>query len=204
MASQEAIKELGTNGGGFFNANSAHPFENPTRLTNLLEIFALLVIGFAFPITYGEMVGSKRQGRAVLAVMGVLWLTAVADGRAVRAERQPRADPAGRRPVDLASDQAGGNMESKEVRFGPASSGVFAASTTGTSTGAVNCGHDSFTPLGGMIPLVNMKLGEVSPGRHRRRPRRPADQRHPGGVHRRPDGRAEHRSTSARRSRPPR
>jgi K+-transporting ATPase ATPase A chain len=163
VASQEAIKDLGTNGGGFYNANSSHPFENPTRLTNLLEIFALLVIGFAFPVTYGEMVGSKRQGRTVLAVMGVLWLTASLLAGLFEQNGNPELT---RRGVDqsLAVDQAGGNMESKEVRFGSFSSGLFAASTTGTSTGSVNAGHDSFTPLGGMIPLANMKLGEVSPG----------------------------------------
>jgi len=163
VASQEAIKDLGTNGGGFYNANSSHPFESPTRLTNMLEIFALLVIGFAFPITFGEMVGSKRQGRTVLAVMGILWLTASLMAGLFEQSGNPELT---RRGVDqsLASDQGGGNMESKEVRFGPFSSGLFAASTTGTSTGSVNSGHDSFTPLGGMIPLVNMKLGEVSPG----------------------------------------
>jgi K+-transporting ATPase ATPase A chain len=163
VASQEAIKDLGTNGGGFFNANSAHPFESPTRLTNMLEIFALLVIGFAFPITYGEMVGSKRQGRVVLAVMGVLWLST--SMMAGLFEQNGNIELT-RRGVDqsIAADQGGGNLESKEVRFGAASSGIFASSTTGTSTGSVNSGHDSFTPLGGMIPLVNMKLGEVSPG----------------------------------------
>jgi K+-transporting ATPase ATPase A chain len=163
VASQEAIKDLGTNGGGFFNANSAHPFESPNPLTNALEIFALLVIGFAFPITYGEMVGSKRQGRVVLAVMGILWLTtSLMAGMFEQAGNVELS----RRGVDqsISSDQSGGNMESKEVRFGPASSGIFASSTTGTSTGSVDSGHDSFTPLGGMIPLVNMKLGEVSPG----------------------------------------
>jgi potassium-transporting ATPase potassium-binding subunit len=163
VASQEAIKELGTNGGGFFNANSAHPFENPTRLTNVLEIFALLVIGFAFPVAYGEMVGSKRQGRVVLAVMGVLWLsTSLMAGMFEQSGNVELT----RRSVDqsLSADQAGGNLEGKETRFGPASSGIFASSTTGTSTGAVDSSHDSFTPLGGMIPLVNMKLGEVSPG----------------------------------------
>jgi K+-transporting ATPase ATPase A chain len=163
VASQEAIKDLGTNGGGFYNANSSHPFENPTRLTNLLEIFALLVIGFAFPITYGEMVGSKRQGRTVLAVMGVLWLTASLMAGLFEQNGNPELTSRGA-DQSLAVDQAGGNMESKEVRFGPFSSGLFAASTTGTSTGSVNSGHDSFTPLGGMVPLVNMKLGEVSPG----------------------------------------
>jgi K+-transporting ATPase ATPase A chain len=163
VASQEAIKDLGTNGGGFFNANSAHPFENPTPLSNILTIFALLVIGFAFPITYGDMVGSKRQGRVILAVMAVLWLsTSLMAGLF---EQNGNAELA-RRGVDqsLAADQSGGNMEGKEIRFGPASSGIFASSTTGTSTGSVDSAHDSFTPLGGMIPLVNMKLGEVSPG----------------------------------------
>jgi K+-transporting ATPase ATPase A chain len=163
VASQEAIKDLGTNGGGFFNANSAHPFESPTRLTNLLEIYALLLIGFAFPITYGVMVGSKRQGRTVLAVMVVLWLTAALLAGFFEQNGNPELTSRG---VDqsIAADQGGGNMESKEVRFGSTSSGLFASSTTGTSTGSVNSGHDSFTPLGGMIPLVNMKLGEVSPG----------------------------------------
>jgi K+-transporting ATPase ATPase A chain len=163
VASQEAIKDLGTNGGGFFNANSAHPFESPTPLTNILEIFALLVIGFAFPITYGVMVGSKRQGYVILAVMGVLWLsTSLMAGMF----EQNGNSELSRRGVDqsLAADQSGGNMEGKEIRFGPASSGIFASSTTGTSTGSINSQHDSFTPLGGMIPLVNMKLGEVSPG----------------------------------------
>jgi potassium-transporting ATPase potassium-binding subunit len=163
VASQEAIKELGTNGGGFFNANSAHPFENPTRLTNVLEIFALLLIAFAFPIAYGQMVGSTRQGRVVLAVMMSLWLAT--SFMAGFFEQNGNIELA-RRGVDqaISADQGGGNLESKEVRFGSASSGIFAGSTTGTSTGAVDSGHDSFTPLGGMIPLVNMKLGEVSPG----------------------------------------
>ena len=163
VASQEAIKELGTDGGGFFNANSAHPFENPTRLTNVLEIFALLLIAFAFPIAYGQMVGSTRQGRVVLAVMMSLWLAT--SFMAGFFEQNGNIELA-RRGVDqaISADQGGGNLESKEVRFGSASSGIFAGSTTGTSTGAVDSGHDSFTPLGGMIPLVNMKLGEVSPG----------------------------------------
>ena len=163
VASQEAVKELGTDGGGFFNANSAHPFENPTRLTNVLEIFALLLIAFAFPIAYGQMVGSTRQGRVVLAVMMSLWLAT--SFMAGFFEQNGNIELA-RRGVDqaISADQGGGNLESKEVRFGSASSGIFAGSTTGTSTGAVDSGHDSFTPLGGMIPLVNMKLGEVSPG----------------------------------------
>jgi potassium-transporting ATPase potassium-binding subunit len=163
FASQEAIKELGTNGGGPLNANSAHPYENPTPFTNLLEIFCLLVIGFAFPITYGEMVGSKRQGRVVLAVMLSFWLVAALLAGLFESNGNPLLN---RRGVDqsLSVDQAGGNMEGKEVRFGPTVSGVFAASTTGTSTGSVDAAHDSLTPLGGLVTLANMKLGEVSPG----------------------------------------
>jgi K+-transporting ATPase ATPase A chain len=132
-------------------------------LTNVLEIFALLLIGFAFPIAYGQMVGSKRQGRVVLAVMMSLWL---ATSFMAGFFEQNGNVALTRQGVDqsISADQGGGNLESKEVRFGAASSGIFASSTTGTSTGAVNSGHDSFTPLGGMIPLVNMKLGEVSPG----------------------------------------
>ncbi|MDQ1423080.1 MAG: potassium-transporting ATPase potassium-binding subunit [Acidimicrobiaceae bacterium] len=163
FGSQEAIKELGTNGGGPLNANSAHPFENPTRFTNLLEIYALLVIGFAFPITYGVMVGSKRQGRVVLAVMASLWLTVALMAGFFEQAGNPNLTRLGA-DQSLSSTQAGGNTEGKEIRYGPAASGVFAASTTGTSTGSVDAMHDSFTPLGGAIPLVNMKLGEVSPG----------------------------------------
>jgi potassium-transporting ATPase potassium-binding subunit len=163
FGSQEAIKELGTNGGGPLNANSAHPFENPTRFTNLLEIYALLVIGFAFPITYGAMVGNKRQGRVLLAVMATLWLTGAFMAGFFEQAGNPNLTRLGA-DQSLSSTQAGGNAEGKEIRFGPAVSGVFAASTTGTSTGAIDAAHDSFTPLGGAIPLVNMKLGEVSPG----------------------------------------
>jgi potassium-transporting ATPase potassium-binding subunit len=128
-----------------------------------LEVYALLVIGFAFPVTYGVMVGSRRQGRTVLAVMAVLWLTGAVLAGFFEQGGNPELT---RRGVDqsLGADQAGGNAEGKEVRFGPAASGVFAASTTGTSTGAVDAAHDSFTPLGGMVTLVNMQLGEVSPG----------------------------------------
>jgi K+-transporting ATPase ATPase A chain len=163
FASQEAIKELGTNGGGTLNANSAHPLSNPTRFTNILEIFALLVIGFSFPITYGVMVGNKRQGRVVLAVMFSLWLTAAFMAGFFEQNGNVQLT---RQGVDqsISASQGGGNLEGKEVRNGSAASGVFASSTTGTSTGAVDSAHDSFTPLGGMIPLVNIKLGEVSPG----------------------------------------
>ena len=149
VASQEAIKELGTNGGGFFNANSAHPFENPNAWTNLLEIFLLLVIPFSLPCTYGRMVGDRRQGAVATAMMA---------GLLVRA----RAWPPG--PSSRASGSALGSMEGKEDRFGVAWSAIFASATTGTSTGAVNSMHDSFTALGGAVPLANMLLGEVSPG----------------------------------------
>ncbi|WP_149203148.1 potassium-transporting ATPase subunit KdpA [Actinotalea subterranea] len=153
VASQEAIKELGTNGGGFFNANSAHPFENPTPLSNVVEIFLLLVIPFSLPRTFGRMVGDLRQGRAVAAAMAVLWVSAV--GLLTWAElAAPGAVPTA----------AGAAMEGKEVRFGEAASALFAASTTGTSTGAVNAMHDSLTAPGGGVALVNMLLGEVAPG----------------------------------------
>jgi potassium-transporting ATPase potassium-binding subunit len=163
VASQEAIKELGTNGGGFFNANSAHPYENPDPVTNLLQMLALLAIPAALTATYGRMVGSRRQGWALFAVMFVLW--AVAVGVAVGAEQQGNS-VVGRAGVDQAATaaQAGGNMEGKEVRFGIGASGTYAASTTGTSTGAVDSFHDSYTPIGGLVPTWNIVLGEVSPG----------------------------------------
>ncbi|KQY23513.1 potassium-transporting ATPase subunit A [Cellulomonas sp. Root485] len=153
VASQEAIKELGTNGGGFFNANSAHPFENPTPWTNALEVVLLLLIPFSLPRTFGRMVGDRRQGWAILAAMATLWVAAV--GLLTWAEL---AGPG------LVPAAAGGAMEGKEVRFGEAASALFAASTTMTSTGAVNSMHDSLTAQGGGVALVGMLLGEVSPG----------------------------------------
>jgi len=153
VASQEAIKELGTNGGGFFNANSAHPFENPTPWTNALEVVLLLLIPFSLPRMFGRMVGDRRQGWAILAAMSTLWVAAV--GLLTWAEM------AGPGLVPVA---AGGAMEGKEVRFGEAASALFAASTTMTSTGAVNSMHDSLTAQGGGVALVGMLLGEVSPG----------------------------------------
>ena len=152
IASQEAIKELGTNGGGIANANSAHPFENPTAFTNLLENWALLAIPFALALAFGRLVGDRRQGWALLAAMFVVWIAAAGLAMGFELDGNPRID--GNSP----------NLEGKEVRFGAAASGIFAASTTGTSTGAVISSHDSFTPLGGAVPLVNMMLGEVSPG----------------------------------------
>ena len=153
VASQEAIKELGTNGGGFYNANSAHPFENPTPLTNLFEIFLMLVLPFAMAWAFGRIVGDKRQGGAVLAVMALLLGVSVA--------LLTWAEMAG---PGTAPGLAGGAMEGKEVRFGTAASALFGAATTGTSTGAVNSMHDSFTAPGGGVAMFNMMLGEVAPG----------------------------------------
>ncbi|WP_242394387.1 potassium-transporting ATPase subunit KdpA [Anaeromyxobacter oryzisoli] len=154
VASQEAIKELGTNGGGFFNANSAHPFENPTPLTNFLELVLIFSIPAALTYTYGKMARDTRQGWAVFAAMAVLFLAGV--GIAYRAEAQANPALAG-----LACDHRAGNLEGKETRFGVAGSALFATVTTGTSCGAVNAMHDSFTPLGGLVPLLNIQLGEV-------------------------------------------
>ena len=153
VASQEAIKELGTNGGGFYNANSAHPFENPSSWTNLVEIFMLLLIPSALPRTYGQMVGDKRQGYAVLAAAAVLWAGSVVATTAAEVAHPGTVPQA-----------VGAAMEGKEVRFDTWASALFAASTTGTSTGAVNAMHDSFTAAGGGVVLFNMMLGEVSPG----------------------------------------
>ncbi|RKT85852.1 K+-transporting ATPase ATPase A chain [Saccharopolyspora antimicrobica] len=153
IASQEAIKELGTNGGGVLNANSAHPFANPGGISNLLEIFLILVIPLALTRTFGTIVGDRRQGRVLLAVM--VSIMAVMTAVVWWAESHPNG------PAALA---AGGALEGKEARFGLFLSGLFAVATTGTSTGAVNAMHDSFTGLGGLVPLLNMLLGEVAPG----------------------------------------
>ncbi len=154
VASQEAIKELGTNGGGFFNANSAHPFESPTPLTNFLEMVLIFTIPAALTYTFGRMARDQKQGWTLFAAMAVLFLVGV--GVAYNAE-------AGGNPVvsGLAVDQTAGNMEGKETRFGIANSALFATVTTDASCGAVNSMHDSFTPLGGLVPLVNIQLGEV-------------------------------------------
>ena len=165
FASQEAIKELGTNGGGTLNANSAHPLSNPNGLTDILEIAALLLIPFSLTYAYGRMVKDQKQGWVVFGAMFALWAGSVALATGFEVQGNPEVDRLGVHVSQVADDvQPGGNMEGKEVRFGPTASGLFAASTTGTSTGAVNSAHDSFTPLGGMSPLINMMLGEVSPG----------------------------------------
>ena len=160
MASQEAIKELGTNGGGFVNANSAHPYENPTALSNFLEMLAIILIPASLTYTFGRMVGDTRQGWAVLATMTLLFLALLATEVHSEQQGNPLVAKLG---VDQAASvlQPGGNMEGKEARFGIAASALFATITTGTSCGAVNSMHDSFTPLGGFVPLFNMQLGEV-------------------------------------------
>jgi K+-transporting ATPase ATPase A chain len=158
VASQEAIKELGTNGGGFFNTNSAHPFENPTPFSNLLEMLLIFAIPAGLTVTLGCMTGSPRHGWAVFAAMAILFAVGVTVAYHAEAQGNPLF-----RGVDqhATAMQSGGNMEGKEVRFGVVNSALFATVTTDTSCGAVNSMHDSFTPIGGMVPLVNMMLGEV-------------------------------------------
>jgi K+-transporting ATPase ATPase A chain len=163
IASQEAIKEIGENGGGPYNANSAHPFENPNPITNILQIWLLLAIPFAFPWMFGKLAGSLKQGLAVLSAMLALWLVVSVFAMVFEANGNSKLNNEGVTQT-ATSTQAGGNMEGKETRFGPATSGLFASSTTGTSTGAIDAQHDSFTPLGGAASLVNIMLGEVDPG----------------------------------------
>jgi K+-transporting ATPase ATPase A chain len=158
VASQEAIKMLGTNGGGFFNANSAHPFENPTAFSNLLEMFAIFLIPAGLTATLGEMTGSPRHGWAVFAAMAVLWFAGVFTCYWAEAQPSPLLHGVDQR---ASLNQPGGNMEGKEVRFGIANSALFATVTTDASCGAVNSMHDSFMPLGGMVPMVNILLGEI-------------------------------------------
>jgi K+-transporting ATPase ATPase A chain len=158
VASQEIIKELGTNGGGFFNTNSAHPFENPTPLSNFCEMLLIFAIPSGLTYTLGRMTGSQKHGWAVFAAMFVLFLAGVTTVYWA----ESRGNPLFKNAIQTASDQQpGGNMEGKEVRFGLASSALFATITTDASCGAVNSMHDSFTPLGGMVPLINILLGEV-------------------------------------------
>ncbi len=160
VASQEAIKELGNNGGGFFNANSAHPFENPTTVSNWVEMLLLLIIPFGLTNTFGRMAGNARQGWALAAVMMIV----LATGSLVAMSSEERTNPSIPTAVAENVDPSAGNMEGKEVRFGADGSGLFATVTTGTSTGAVNSMHDSFLPIGGLVPLFNIELGEITPG----------------------------------------
>ena len=160
VASQEIIKNLGTNGGGFFNANGAHPFENPTPLTNLLEMLAIFVIGAALTHTFGKMVGDRRQGWALFAVMALLFFMGVTPAIWAEQRGNPQFTAMGLNQHHSAT-QSGGSMEGKEVRNGIVNSALYATVTTDTSCGAVNAMHDSFTPLGGLVPLVNMQIGEI-------------------------------------------
>jgi K+-transporting ATPase ATPase A chain len=155
VASQVAIKMLGTNGGGFFNANAAHPFENPTALSNFVQIVSIFALGAALTNVFGRMVGDERQGWAILAAMGILFLAGVAVTYGSEAAGSPVLNGFG---------LAGGNLEGKEVRFGIVASALFAVVTTAASCGAVNAMHDSFTALGGLIPMINMQLGEIIVG----------------------------------------
>ncbi|MCU1226479.1 MAG: potassium-transporting ATPase, subunit [Edaphobacter sp.] len=158
VASQEAIKMLGTNGGGFFNTNSAHPFENPTPLSNLLQMFSIFLIPAALTVTLGRMTRSPRHGWAVFAAMSVLFFAGVFVAYYAEAQPNPLLHSVNQQATTA---QAGGNMEGKEVRFGIANSALFATVTTDASCGAVNSMHDSFMPLGGLVPMVNIMLGEV-------------------------------------------
>jgi K+-transporting ATPase ATPase A chain len=163
VASMEAIKDLGTNGGGFFNANAAHPFENPNGFTNSLEIVACLVIPFGLTITFGRWVGKVKQGIVLGSVMGIILISAFG----VVAWQEQQGNPAlvGTGASQVAtSTSAGGNMEGKEARFGPIQSALYNTATTGTSTGSVDASMDSLTPIGGLVPLVLIKLGEITPG----------------------------------------
>jgi K+-transporting ATPase ATPase A chain len=157
VASQEAIKQLGTNGGGFFNANAAHPFENPNAISNVLSIWSALVVSSALTYTFGRMVGDTRQGWALLVAMMTILIAGVAVAYWAEAKGNPILSA-------LGLDSLSGNMEGKEVRFGVAMSALYATITTGLSCGCVNAMHDSFTPLGGLVPMLLIQLGEVLPG----------------------------------------
>jgi potassium-transporting ATPase potassium-binding subunit len=160
VASQEIIKEFGTNGGGFFNANSAHPFENPTPVSNFFEMFCIFAISAGLTFTLGDMTGSRRHGWAVWAAMAFLFLAGVTTAYWAEAKGNPMLTQAGASQA-VTAGSPGGNMEGKEVRFGIANSALFATVTTDASCGAINSWHDSFTPLGGLVPLTNIMLGEV-------------------------------------------
>ena len=163
VASMEAIKDLGTNGGGFFNANSAHPFENPNGFTNSMEIFLCLVIPFGLVITFGRWVGNVKQGLALGATMAIILVGAFGVVAWQEESGNPALTGTGATQV-MTAQSPGGNMEGKEVRFGPLQTALFGTATTGTSTGSVDSSHDSWTPLGGLVPLTLIKLGEITPG----------------------------------------
>jgi K+-transporting ATPase ATPase A chain len=163
VAGQIAVKQAGSNGGGFFNANSAHPFENPNGWTNLVELYLILLIPLAFPVMFGRMLKQPKQGWVLLAVMMALLLTVTFLTSFMETGGNPAVAALG---ADQSSsqDQGGGNMEGKDVRHGASTCAQWAAATTGTSNGSVNCMHDSLTPMGGGLAMLHMKIGEVSPG----------------------------------------
>ncbi len=163
VASQIAIKQMGTNGGGFFNANSAHPYENPTPLSNFLEMWAIFALGAALTHTFGQMAGDRRQGWALFSAMGLLFLMGVTVATWSEQRGNPQFTAMGINQT-ASAQQSGGNMEGKEVRFGIVNSAIWATATTDASNGSVNAMHDSFTPLGGLVPLFNLHLGEVAFG----------------------------------------
>ena len=163
IASQEAIKEIGTNGGGPLNANSAHPFENPNGITNFLQIWAMLAIPFALPYSFGLLANDRRQGWIVFAAMFTVWIAASLAAMGLESTGNPRLTAQGA-DQSVSVTQGGGNLEGKEVRFGAAATGLLGASTTNTSTGSINGQHGSFTALGGGVALLSMQLGEISPG----------------------------------------
>ena len=163
IGSQESIKNLGENGGGPYNANAAHPFENPNPITNLLILWLILAIPFALTFTFGRLARDQKQGWVVFAAMFALWLGGALIAMPLEARGNPKLSALGA-GQQVSAAQSGGNMEGKETRFGPVGCGLFTDTTTGTSTGSINCAHDSLTPIGGAVPLVNMMLGEVSPG----------------------------------------
>lgn len=163
VASQEVIKQVGTNGGGFFNANAAHPFENPNGLTNIVQVFLVLMIPFALTYMLGTLAKNRRLGWTVFGVMLVLWVASASIAMSMESRGNSSLDQLGV-VQERSVTQSGGNLEGKELRFGPASSALYGAAMTGTSTGAANSTYDSYTPGGGAVMLINMMLGEVSPG----------------------------------------
>src|ERR1019366_8114677 len=162
-ASQIAMKQLGTNGGGFFNTNSAHPLENPNGITNMLEMLFLILIGFAVTFALGVMIRGKRFGWVIFGAMFTLMMISIGVAVGFESHGNPQLNRAAV-TQQVTAKQPGGNMEGKEVRFGPSASGIWAGATTGSSNGSVNAFHDSFTPIGGLVPLTNLLLGEVTPG----------------------------------------
>ena len=162
-ASMESVKQLGTNGGDWFNVNSAHPFSNPNGLSDFIELYAILLIGFAMPFTFGRMVKDKRQGYAVVAIMSVIFVAATLSLMLLEVGGNPKLTDGGANQT-VAATSPGGNAEGKEVRFGPSASGLWGAATTGTSNGSINSQLDSYTPAGGLVALGDLKLGEISPG----------------------------------------